>query len=230
MQDVQEMRVQSLGWEDSLEKEMATHSSILAWKIQWTEEPNRLQSTGPQRVGQDWATSLTSLKEYSALWNTQLLPQGWITFFIPFLSKDKNSSTLVRKLIPAVFIWRQILIRAYSICRKWRLPLVERKLHWESAAQNPGFQFWCFSSEVCDVTFLQESCSRNAAHSPAPDPRQSQPLSECFEWLFWFKDALLFYHSYTALKCPPVWKLSIIVWFFPPQQARLCVIPAQGSP
>ncbi|MES6023037.1 hypothetical protein U6L73_11965, partial [Cutibacterium acnes] len=43
--------VQSLGWEDPLEKEMATHSSILAWRIPWPEEPGRLQSTGSQRVG-----------------------------------------------------------------------------------------------------------------------------------------------------------------------------------
>ena len=48
-----ETRVQSLGWEDLLEKEMATHSSILAWKIPWTEEPGRLQSMGSLRVGYD---------------------------------------------------------------------------------------------------------------------------------------------------------------------------------
>ena len=48
---VQETWVQSLGWEDPLEKEMATHSSILAWKISWTEEPGELQSMGSQRVG-----------------------------------------------------------------------------------------------------------------------------------------------------------------------------------
>ena len=46
-------QVQSLGWEDPLEKEMATHSSILAWKISWTEEPGGLQSMGLQRVGHD---------------------------------------------------------------------------------------------------------------------------------------------------------------------------------
>ena len=45
--------VQSLGREDPLEKEMATHSSILAWRIPWTEEPGGLQSTGSQRVGHD---------------------------------------------------------------------------------------------------------------------------------------------------------------------------------
>ena len=45
---VQETWVQSLGWEDPLEKEMATHSSILSWEILWTEEPGRLQSMGSQ--------------------------------------------------------------------------------------------------------------------------------------------------------------------------------------
>ena len=52
-----EIRVRSLGREDLLEKEMATHSSTLAWKIPWTEEPGRLQSMGSQKVGHDWATS-----------------------------------------------------------------------------------------------------------------------------------------------------------------------------
>ena len=47
---MQETRVRSLGWEDPLEKEMVTHSSTLAWKIPWTEEPGRLQSMGSQRV------------------------------------------------------------------------------------------------------------------------------------------------------------------------------------
>ena len=56
---MRETRVQSLGWEDLLEKEMATHSSILAWKIPWTEEPVRLQSMRLQRVGHEWATSLS---------------------------------------------------------------------------------------------------------------------------------------------------------------------------
>ena len=48
-----ETRVQPLGWEDPLEKEMATHSSTLAWKIPWTEEPAMLQSMGSQSVGHD---------------------------------------------------------------------------------------------------------------------------------------------------------------------------------
>ena len=50
---MQETQVQSLGREDPLEKEMATHSSILAWRIPWTEESGRLQSMGSQRISQD---------------------------------------------------------------------------------------------------------------------------------------------------------------------------------
>ena len=50
---MQETRVQSLGQEDLLEKEMAPHSSIVAWKIPWTEEPGRLQSMGSQRIRHD---------------------------------------------------------------------------------------------------------------------------------------------------------------------------------
>ena len=56
---VRETRVQSLGREDLLEKGMATHSSTLAWKIPWTEEPGRLQAMGSQRAGHDGATSLS---------------------------------------------------------------------------------------------------------------------------------------------------------------------------
>jgi len=54
MQETQEMRVPSLDWEDLLEKETETHSSILAWEVPWTEEPGWLQSLKLQRVGDDW--------------------------------------------------------------------------------------------------------------------------------------------------------------------------------
>ena len=53
------MWIQSLDWVDLLEKELTTHSSILAWEIPWTEEPGRLQSMGSLRVGHDCATSLS---------------------------------------------------------------------------------------------------------------------------------------------------------------------------
>ena len=51
--------IRSLGWEDPLEKEIATHSSTLTWKIPWTEKPGRLQSIGLQRVRHDRVTSLS---------------------------------------------------------------------------------------------------------------------------------------------------------------------------
>ena len=56
MQETQETQVQSLSWEDSLEEEMATHSSILVWEVPWTGEPGGLQSMGSQRVRHDLVT------------------------------------------------------------------------------------------------------------------------------------------------------------------------------
>ena len=63
---MQETWIQSLSGEDPLEKEMAAHSSILNWRIPWTEEPGGLQSMGSQRVGQDLVTNTT--KKPSSLW------------------------------------------------------------------------------------------------------------------------------------------------------------------
>ena len=59
VQELQKRWVRSLGWEDPLEEDMATHSRILAWRMPWTEEPGGLQSIGSQRIGHDWS-NLTS--------------------------------------------------------------------------------------------------------------------------------------------------------------------------
>ena len=72
-----ETQVQSLGREDPLEKEMATHSSILAWRIPWAEEPGRLQSTGSQRVRHDWATSLHFSSVHFTLQHLLDVPGGF---------------------------------------------------------------------------------------------------------------------------------------------------------
>ena len=82
--------VWSLGWEDPLEKEMATHSSILAWRIPWTEEPGGLHSMESQRVGHNWATSLHFTSSLYSLgvvfhcwkwvlycWESHNLPKAW---------------------------------------------------------------------------------------------------------------------------------------------------------
>ena len=60
---MQETHVQSMIWEDPLEKGMATHASILAWRIPWTEEPGGLQSVGMKRVRHNWATDTSVTKE-----------------------------------------------------------------------------------------------------------------------------------------------------------------------
>ena len=72
--------VPSLGQEDPLEKEMVTHSSILAWRIPWTEEPGRLQTTGLQRVRHDSATSLSFFHSCGRCWSAtsiMLAQNGW---------------------------------------------------------------------------------------------------------------------------------------------------------
>ena len=61
VQEVQETWVRSLGWKDPLEEEMATHSSILAWKTPWTKELGRLKSVGSQRIGHDRAHTHTKI-------------------------------------------------------------------------------------------------------------------------------------------------------------------------
>ena len=70
---MQETRYPSLGWEDLLEKEMPTYSSILAWRILWTEEPGRLQFMGSQRVGHDSATNTYTQDPVMPSWDRLLL-------------------------------------------------------------------------------------------------------------------------------------------------------------
>ena len=65
MQETQEMKLQSLGWEEPLEEDTAAHSSIPAWKIPWTEEPGGLPSKGSQRVQHEWATKHTHTRTHT---------------------------------------------------------------------------------------------------------------------------------------------------------------------
>ena len=83
-----ETQVWYLGQEDPLEKEMAPHSSTLAWKIPWTEEPGRLQSTGSQRVGHDWATSLSF---FLSLYYKEGFPGGSLVKNPPANAEDAGS-------------------------------------------------------------------------------------------------------------------------------------------
>ena len=74
---MREIWIQSLGWKDPLKKEMATHSSILSWRILWTEEPGGLQSMGSQRVRHNWVTGISSI----ALCNVPFYPWQYSLFW-----------------------------------------------------------------------------------------------------------------------------------------------------
>ena len=88
MQETQETWAQSLGQEDPLQKGMATHSSVLAWRIPWTEEPGGLQPIRYQRVGHDWSVSM-----HSCISNTNLLPYKLIS-----ISKEKHNKNVILDL------------------------------------------------------------------------------------------------------------------------------------
>ena len=83
---MQKMQVQSLGQEDPLEKEMATHSNIPAWKIPWTEETGGPQSVGWQRVEHDWATEHTH-STGDLITTTIPFPQSLSGILVPVASK-----------------------------------------------------------------------------------------------------------------------------------------------
>jgi len=104
---MRETHVWSLGREDPLKKEMATHSSTLAWKIPWMEKPGRLQSMGSQRVGHDWATSL-SFFPYMVFpvvmhrcesWKEGWAPKNWC-FWTVVLEKTLESPLDCKKIQP----------------------------------------------------------------------------------------------------------------------------------
>ena len=91
---MQETWVQSLGREDSLEQGMVTHSSILAWRIPWTEEPGGVQSMGLQRVGHNWATNThTQTNEFQISGHLIcfLSSQFWVCDFVFFLIESLHS-------------------------------------------------------------------------------------------------------------------------------------------
>ena len=82
MQEIQETQVGLLGQEDPLEEEMAVHSSILAWRTPWTEEPGGLQSMGPQTVGHDWARKRTRVHTHTHTHTHTHVPIYWTNIWM----------------------------------------------------------------------------------------------------------------------------------------------------
>ena len=134
---MRETWVQSLGRKDPLEKEMAPHSSTLAWRIPWTEEPGRLQSMGWQRVGHDWATSLHFTEIWTQInWLLKLVGWPWVVLFLvylvphPFPAMGFPSCILVAAFRKA---WCDRVIRSYLdlfllSASSWHLPFLFRLL------------------------------------------------------------------------------------------------------
>ena len=109
---VQEIWVQSLSQEDPLGKGMATHSSILAWRISWTEEPGGLQSLGSQRVGHNWATNTFTFFHFIHQRNPGELSNSpkWLKSSLKYhlqlkINKNIGGSGLEPKRIGRQFMW-----------------------------------------------------------------------------------------------------------------------------
>ena len=92
---MQELQVQSLGWEDPQEKGMATHSSILTWRTPWTEEPGGLQSIGLQRVEHDWVSN-TSLHAWAILFLQTPSPKSGKHFLLTIGSFSAGNSLPIK--------------------------------------------------------------------------------------------------------------------------------------
>ena len=111
----------SLGWQDSVKKDMATHSSILAWEIPWTEEPGGLRAVGSQRVGHDWSgLSMHILDSRIYLFRIQRVPFAEAkTNFYFYCNKEDLKITL--------------LIYAYEILRKKRNHFCGNDYYWNQS-------------------------------------------------------------------------------------------------
>ena len=126
---MQETQVQSLGWEDPLEKGMATHSRFLAWRIPWTEEPGGLQSTGLQRVRHDWATNTTHIhththRSQSCIWRVLWLVHAHNTLGV---CPERNRHILAYTLILLCWLRRSSkmeILPHYDVSSNHLFPLL----------------------------------------------------------------------------------------------------------
>ena len=146
-----ETRVQFLGWDDPLEKEMATHFSTLARKIPWTEKPGRLQSMGSQRVGHDWATSLSlslSLQFLHswALWISPHLKMcDWCPYMYSCIDICKNTHTHSLSWAQTepgekMFIWNEGMEGAKGWAKAWTPGQSDGiQQSWPLGSRKPGY-------------------------------------------------------------------------------------------
>ena len=118
---IPETKVRSLGREDPLEKEMDTHSSILAWRIPWTEDPARLQSLGSQRVEHDWVTKFLCFTFAFCFVTLNLLSKGQVG-----KKKDTGCSNGRGQIIYLLYLQKgQCLVMGYDIFTFYIVGLVQ---------------------------------------------------------------------------------------------------------
>ena len=134
--EMQETQIRSLGWENPLEKGMAIHSSTLAWRIPWTEEPGRLPSTGSKRVRQDWVTNI------------------WI---FPGSSDDKASATMQETQVQS--LGQEDLLKkemvTYSRTPAWKIPWIEEPGRLQSIVSQRVGHDWTTSLSFSFFPFLK---------------------------------------------------------------------------
>ena len=161
-----ETRVRFLGREDPLEKEMAMHSSILAWKIPWTEEPDRLQSMGSQSVRHDWVTSLI------LCWKT-FLPWWASEFGLQLGPWEFRILDACIQLLTWQFHLPNFMGISSSTCQKLNsFPCLT------SNSSLPTFQHTLISySSICKSWLLTSWCIQNVTDS-SPPQLQSWPKSQ----------------------------------------------------
>ena len=169
-------RVRSLSWEDPLEKEMATYSRTLAWKIPWTEEPGRLQSMGSQKIGHGWATSLhfssAPVKLVIGLCCSRLcsnhlsFPHFKASFSIwgnhSCTKSVRGFSWLSPSLTPDMGMWliqtwpnRALFLYSASLIRREALSLC-----WSSGAgNNDSLKRWCPSFFPQEISLSENKAS-----------------------------------------------------------------------
>ena len=158
--------VQSLGREDLLEKEMATHSSILAWKIPWMEEPGRLPSMGSQRVWHDWAW-----RHISCPWTRVCM---WLLWPIGYRGRniiwDKRT-----QLHLVLSVWEAGIGEiSHDAMRKPKLAYLERP-HGETYMENWGSPNQQQTSVgACELTRLQMTSVSNLKSSSEPQTFRGQ--------------------------------------------------------
>ena len=156
---MRETRVRSLGWEDPLEKEMASHSSTIAWKIPWKEKPGRLQSMRSQRVGHDWATSRSRSRSRYPVWDSlHFLDLGGS---FPFLSTLQKFSTMISSnIFSSTFSSSQAPVIQMLVC----LMLSQKPLRLSSLLFIL-FSFLCWASLIAQLVKNPPAMQETLVHS-----------------------------------------------------------------